>query len=128
MTAAGTPVEPGLTVIKVQLAELGGKLDTLAALMEAGDRQSAQLVALVKDQLTYLSADQGELKAIVRELSQRNEIGLSALRVDLERRLDEHRQEIDTLKLWRARLMGLAAGTSMISALLTGLAVKWISP
>lgn len=112
--------------LAVQIASLTGKVDVVIARMEAGDKQSAQLVTLVKDQMTYLSADQGELKAVVREMQQRNEIGLSALRVDLEAKIHNSQVQIDNLRLWRARLAGLAAGSSMFSAVLTGLFVKWI--
>jgi hypothetical protein len=124
-----------LTIIKVHLAELSGKLDTVVARMEAGDRQSSQLVSLVKDQLTYQAADLGELKAGVRELAEKNERSISAVRLDLETRIDSVSRDthgrIDTvvsdvldLKLWKARIGGIAAASALLGSAMSAAVIK----
>jgi len=151
------------TQIAVQLATLQGKIDTVIARMEAGDRQGEQLVALTKDQIKFLAADTGELKAIVREqaikidnqiaalttktdnqiasLATRAETGISTVRTDLERQIGVARGELDKqiretvhpvdeqiktfsgqmddLRLWRARIVGMAIGASILSSGIT---------
>lgn len=137
------------TQIAVQLATLQGKIDTVIARMEAGDRQGEQLVALTKDQIKFLAADTGELKAVVRELalktdgqikelSTKTETGLSVVRTDLERQVSVSRgeldkqirdtvhpvatrvnttaQQIEELRLWRAKIIGMAIGASVLSS------------
>lgn len=94
------------TQIAVQLATLQGKIDTVIARMEAGDRQGEQLVALTKDQIKFLAADTGELKAVVRELAIKTdnqinalaakmEHAISVVRLDLERQVNVTRGELD---------------------------------
>lgn len=145
------------THIAVQLATLQGKIDTVIARMEAGDRQGEQLVALTKDQIKFLAADTGELKAIVRDLalktdtqiialSNKIEGGLTTVRTDLERQvavargeLDKQIREtvhpvdervktfgsqIDDLRLWRARIIGMAIGASILSSGITATILK----
>lgn len=145
------------TQIAVQLATLQGKIDTVIARMEAGDRQGEQLVALTKDQIKFLAADTGELKAVVRDLSGRTEhqiasltgkveTGLSTVRTDLERQVAVVRGELDKqirdtvtpvderiktfgtqmddLRLWRARVVGMAVGASILSSGITASILK----
>lgn len=145
------------TQIAVQLATLQGKIDTVIARMEAGDRQGEQLVALTKDQIKFIAADTGELKAIVRELAAKTdtqinalavkmESGLTIVRTDLERQvgvvrgdLDKQIREtvgpvsdtvkayagqIDDLRLWRARVIGMAIGASILSSGITAAVLK----
>lgn len=116
--------EASLADIQVKIAELTGKVEVVIARMEAGDRQSAQLITLVKDQLTYQTADLGELKAIVREHALKTEAAVTTVRVDLEKKLDAHTGEIDNLKIWRARIGGIAVAASVFSSALTGLVLK----
>lgn len=145
------------TQIAVQLATLQGKIDTVIARMEAGDRQGEQLVALTKDQIKFIAADTGELKAIVRELAAKTDVqvstlstkieaGLTIVRTDLERQvgvvrgdLDKQIREtvepvsekvktyagqIDDLRLWRARVIGMAIGASILSSGITAAVLK----
>lgn len=152
MTADEDAAREQRTQIAVQLATLQGKIDTVIARMEAGDRQGEQLVALTKDQIKFIAADTGELKAIVRELATRTETqiaalankteaGLSTVRIDLERQivvargeLDKQIREtvhpvderikifttqIDDLRLWQSKVIGVAIGCSAISSGIT---------
>lgn len=156
------------THIAVQLATLQGKIDTVIARMEAGDRQGEQLVALTKDQIKFLAADTGELKAVFREqsiktdtqiaaltlkvegqlstLATRSENGLTTVRTDLERQVEVARGELDKrirdtvhpvdqqiktfssqmddLRLWRARIVGMAIGASILSSGITATVLK----
>jgi hypothetical protein len=145
------------TQIAVQLATLQGKIDTVIARMEAGDKQGEQLVALTKDQIKFIAADTGELKAIVRDLAMKTdgqimaltakiESGLTNVRTDLERQvavvrgeLDKQIREtvhpveekvkttaeqIDDLRLWRARIIGMAIGASVLSSGITATVLK----
>ena len=119
-----TDTPAGISDIQVKIAELTGKVEVVIARMEAGDRQSAQLITLVKDQLTYQTADLGELKAIVREHAIKTETAISTVRTDLELKITHNTEEIDTLKLWRARIGGIAVAASIFSSALTGLVLK----
>lgn len=116
-----------ITDIRVQMALMDGKLDVITTRMEAGDRNSAQLITLVKDQLTYHAADLGELKAIVREASTRMEIGLSSIRVDLEAKISKIEEDVDEIRLWRAKLAWITGLAAMTGAAMTGAVVKAIS-
>ena len=124
-----------LTEIKVSLATLNGKVDTMASQMEAGDRQSAQLVALVRDQLSYLAADTGVLKAQVSENEVKANEATSAVRVDLERQIKELRTDlnraiealtssVNDLNKWRARVAGIAVGAAGLSSIATAVVLK----
>lgn len=137
------------TEIAVQLATLQGKIDTVIARMEAGDRQGEQLVALTKDQIRFIAADTGELKAVVRDMgtkidhqlttmASKLETSINAVRVDLERQIGITRgeldkqiretvhpvdqrattlaEQIDDLRLWRAKVVGIALGCSLVSS------------
>lgn len=119
-----TETTTAIADIQVKIAELTGKVEVVIARMEAGDRQSAQLITLVKDQLTYQTADLGELKAIVREHAIKTETAISTVRVDLEDKIKNNTIEIDNLKLWKARIGGVAVGASIFSSALTGLVLK----
>lgn len=105
--------------IRVKLAEVNGKLDLITAKMEAGDRNTEQLIALVKDQLGYHAADLGLVKAELREDRDRAAHGLSAVRVDLENR-------ILPLEKWQSQLRGVAFVLPPVTAVLTGAAIKFI--
>lgn len=145
------------TQIAVQLATLQGKIDTVIARMEAGDRQGEQLVALTKDQIKFIAADTGELKAVVREMNSKwdtqlnavvvkNEASITIVRTDLERQVTSARtdldrqirdtvhpveeriklyaEQIDELRLWRAKIIGIAIGSSVISSGITATILK----
>lgn len=134
---------------RVALATLNGKVDTVIAQMQAGDRQGEQLVAIVGDQIKFLAADTGEVKAIVRELAtktddqiqkvmEKTDKALTTVRLDLERQIATHRndmeramhdkvkpvedryktvnEQIEELRLWRAKVIGLAIGASALSS------------
>lgn len=121
----------------VHLAVLAGKIDTVIARMEAGDRQSAQLVTLVKDQLTYQAADLGELKAVVREsilkqekathsIEEKHDRAITAVRLDLEAKLATAVHDIEDLKMWKARIGGIAVASAAFSSVVTGAVIKAI--
>lgn len=123
--------------VEVQLATLSGQLNTVIAQMEAGDRQSAQLVSLVKDQLTYQAADIGEVKAVLRELTQKQESAINAVRldlqahiesvrVDLQKKIDTHTTDITDLRLWKSRIGGIAAASSLLGSVVSAVIVKAI--
>lgn len=139
MTGAPQPIE-------VALAVLNGKVDTVIARMEAGDRQGEQLVALVKDQLTFLAADTGELKAVVREqglrlteamdrVAAKSEQGITTVRLDLERQIKFYvepvaaaartvAEQLEEVRLWRAKVVGIAIGVAALSSGLTAALLK----
>lgn len=124
-----------LSDIKVALATLNGKVDTMTERMEAGDRQSAQLVTLVKDQLVYQAADLAELKAVVRENNSKADAAATAVRVDLERQIRDLRNDlndaikalttsVNELKQWRAKLVGFGVGVAALSSTATAVVMK----
>lgn len=112
--------------VAVQIAVLSGKVDTVIARMEAGNRQSAQLVTLVKDQLTYQAADLGELKAGVRELAEKTERSISAVRLDLETRIEAVSREVHELQIWKARVGGIAAASALLGSAVSATVIKLI--
>lgn len=78
----------------VSLARLEGKVDTLAAEVRAGDKQSGQLVELLKQQLIYLQQSIDDLKSVVAGERAHTDRATSAVRIDLERQLNEHRATV----------------------------------
>jgi hypothetical protein len=110
--------------LALQIAVLAGKVDTVIARMEAGDRQSAQLVTLVKDQLTYQAADLGELKANVRELAEKSDRSTNAVRIDLETQLATLARDVKDLELWKARVGGIAAGSALLGSVVSAVVIK----
>jgi hypothetical protein len=108
----------------LQIAILSGKVDVVITKMEAGDRQSAQLVTLVKDQLTYQAADLGELKAGVRELAEKTERSISAVRLDLETRIDSVSRDVHDLQIWKARVGGIAAASALLGSAMSAAVIK----
>lgn len=104
--------------LPVSLARLEGKVDTLAAEVRAGDKQSGQLVKLLEQQLAYLTQALDEVKAAVVATRQDANTAASTVRVDLERQLTEHcrsetphpnsslAKDLDGLKDAHARLRG----------------------
>lgn len=132
-----TAVDDALTEIKVGLATMNGKIDTLAEKVDAGDKQSSQLVQLVKDQLSYLAADQGQLSAVVRENEVKANEAASAVRVDLERQIKDLRTDlnkaiealtasVDELRQWRSKLIGFGIGIAALSSTATAFVMKAI--
>lgn len=134
--------------LRVGFATLAGKIDTVIARMEAGDRHSEQLVTLVKDQLNYQAADLGEVKAILREnsikadeqlahLASKSEQTINAVRLDLEQQIKRHiepiegkvktvAEQLDEVRLWRAKVAGIAALVGALSSGATAALFKTI--
>lgn len=130
--------------LRVRFAELSGQLQTVIAQMGAGDKQVEQLVTLVKDQLTFHAAELGELKQVVREAAIRTEQSMNAIRQDLEKRIDEKvlpvdsrigehttqiaalRTEVDHLRLWKARIGGIAVAAALLGSATSAVVIKAI--
>lgn len=130
-----TDAQPDIHDIRVRLAEVNGKLDLIgtqmksgqehiATQMKAGDKNTEQLVALVKDQLTYHAADLGLVKAELREDRDRVAQGLSTIRTDLEADTKQIDGRVRTLERWQSQIRGMAFILPPISAILTGVSIK----
>jgi hypothetical protein len=113
--------------LAVQIAVLSGKIDTVIARMEAGDRNGEQLVMLVKDQLTYQAADIGETKARMLENDRVLDAAISAVRTDLTAEIREVKQDVLDHKLWKARIGGIAAASAMLGSAISAVIVKVIA-
>lgn len=74
----------------ISLARLEGKVDTLSAKVDAGDRQGGQLVELVKQQVVYLQRGVDDLKTMISAERQHTDHATSVVRVDLERQIRDH--------------------------------------
>ena len=83
------------------LARIEGKLETLQVKVDAGDRNAAQLVELLKERVTSLVQQLADIKDVLAtqraefiagqsELRQTAASELSAVRVSLEDQLDKH--------------------------------------
>lgn len=83
MTAAPDPT-------LIALARLEGKVDTLSATVDSGDRQAGQLVELVKQQVGYLQRAVDDLKTLLSDERRHTDNATSVVRVDLERQIREH--------------------------------------
>lgn len=79
----------------VSMARLEGKVDTLAAEVRAGDKQSGQLIELVKQQLIYLQQSLDDLKTLLAAERRHTDAATSAVRVDLERQIARLEQAVD---------------------------------
>lgn len=93
LTQAVAELQKGLGSIEGKVGSIEGKLDGLAAKMELGDNQSANLVAVMQPTLSQLSEAVRELRAEIRDGRVEAAKEASAVRVDLERQLEVHRQE-----------------------------------
>lgn len=83
-----TAASPDPTLIA--LARLEGKVDTLSATVDSGDRQAGQLVELVKQQVGYLQRAVDDLKTLMADERRYTDTATSVVRVDLERQIREH--------------------------------------
>lgn len=81
--------------MEVSLARLEGKMDTLAAEVRAGDKQSGQLVELLKQQLIYLQSSVDDLKSLLAAERRHTDAATSTVRVDLERQISRLESTID---------------------------------
>ncbi len=128
--------------LDVSMARLEGKVDTLAAEVRAGDKQSGQLVELLKQQLVYLQQSVDDLKHLVAAERRHTDQATSAVRVDLERQLNVSVIDIDQridavctdLRDARGRVTTLElassrqAGAMKVLAIAGGVAVTVVAP
>lgn len=139
-------VDEVLTAIKVELATLNGKVDTLSSSltgqvslvnerMGADSRQSAQILALLKDQMVSLVADQGVMRAQMRENEVKaahdaNEVRtdleaqMVTLRADLSEALRALQASVDDLKQRWAKLVGFGLGVAALSSTATAILTR----
>jgi predicted NodU family carbamoyl transferase len=136
------PHEDGTAQIKVDLARMEGKLDTLAAEVSAGDKQSGQLVELLKQQLMYLQQSVDDLKGLLAAERAHTDRATSAVRVDLERQLnvatidlDQRMEEVcadSKTVASRVHILELAserqAGAMKVLAVAGGVAITVVAP
>lgn len=77
--------------LRTTLVRLEGKVDTLAVQVASGDKHGEQLVEIVRTQLGSLQQSMLDLRSQLSETAARASHDASAVRVDLERQLNEHK-------------------------------------
>lgn len=121
--------------VAAALERIEGRLNVLAATVEAGDRasaqaieasnrHSAQLVELLRQQNTYLAADVGVAKAELVEHRKSTDAGLTRVRMDVTEALRLHRVEqfeplkarVDMMDRQWARASGIALGAGLLGS------------
>lgn len=90
----------------VTLARLEGKIDTLAVKVDAGDKASASLVELVKNEVAGVRTVVDGLRNDLREQSRTTDRAISKVRTDLEDRLDDHDEKFEKQSSLINKLIG----------------------
>lgn len=106
------------------LARIEGKLELLDERQRAGDNALGQVIDLLKQQLTFHTAELGKLEQIVRENRTICSREISAVRVDLESRLGTLDERVDSLRLSRAKATGMGLVVGVLASTFAAATLK----
>lgn len=123
--------------IEVRLARIEGLIDRITDKVEFGDRNTLQVVQLLGARLDNLAADQtdrtviakeerSEVLVLVKEAQANHHTSTAALRADIEGQVARIKADVDSLRLWRSKIMGGAAVVGFALGIVGGLVGKLI--